>query len=72
MVGHLHNSDVLMFLRTHSDNEGIKRFVADEQRFVEDENEVFGTAYKDFLDYLDNNPGDDSSFTQEELRALLK
>ncbi len=72
MVGHLHNSDVLMFFRTHSNNAGVKLFVAGEQGFVDDSNEVFGTAYKDFWDYLKNNPGDDSSFTLEELRALLK
>lgn len=61
-----------MFFREHSGNAGVKRFVTGEQVFVDDENEVFGTAYKDFLDFLENNPGDDSSFTLAELRALLK
>jgi len=35
-------------------------------------NQSLGTDYRDYLDYLEDNIGDDAEWSMEELRALLK
>ena len=35
-------------------------------------NTELGTKYKDYLDYLEDNIGDDADFTMDELKALLE
>lgn len=72
MLDHIHNETVLEFLKEHSDNKGIKEFITGEQGSIEALNKTFGTTYKNYLDYLEDNIGDDASFTMDELKALLK
>ena len=71
-MDHLHNSDVLMFFRAHSDNANIKKYIEEEQGSIDEVNAEFGTGYRDFLDYLESNIGDDVCFTFDDLMALLK
>jgi hypothetical protein len=68
---HLHNSDVLTFLRIHINNPKVRQHIKDQQEWIDDLNER-GFNYKDFLDYLEKNIGGDASYTEEELRELLK
>jgi len=69
---HLHNSDVLTFLKLHSDNQEVRTFIEAQQKEIDGLNNEFNDDYKDYLDYLERNIGDDASFTIDELRALLK
>jgi len=68
---HLHNSDVLTFLESHADNLGIMRFLEAQDKEIVKLNEELGDDYKDYLDYLARNIGDDASFTLVELKALV-
>ena len=72
MLDHIHNETVLEFLKEHSDNEGVKELIKDEQESIETLNKEFETTYKDYFDYLEDNIGDDADFTMDELKALLK
>ena len=69
---HLHNSDVLTFLKLHMDNPNIENFLKRQKQIIESMNKKCGTDYADYLDYLEANIGDDASFTMDELKALLK
>jgi len=69
---HLHNSDVLVFLKLHVDNPNIASFLKSQKPEIEEMNKEPGTDYTDYLDYLEANIGDDASFTMDELMALLK
>ena len=69
---HLHNSDVLTFLKVNIDNPNIENFLKRQKQIIESMNKKCGTDYADYLDYLEANIGDDASFTMDELKALLK
>jgi hypothetical protein len=69
---HLHNSDVLTFLKLHIDNPNIANFLKRQKQIIKAMNKKCGTNYADYLDYLEENIGDDASFTVDELKALLR
>ena len=71
-MDHIHNEAVLTFLQAHKDNSNVQRLLAKKKRAIEALNREIGTKYKDYLDYLEDNIGDDASFTMDELRGLLK
>ncbi|MBN2316301.1 MAG: hypothetical protein JXM79_20400 [Sedimentisphaerales bacterium] len=71
-MDHIHNEAVLAFLQAHKDNPNVQRFLAKEKDAMEALNKEIGTEYKDFFDYLEDNIGDDASWTMEELKALLR
>ena len=71
-MDHIHNEAVLAFLQVHKDNPNIQRFLAKKNRSIEAINKELGTQYKDYLDYLEDNIGDDADFSMDELKALLK
>ena len=68
----LHNSDVLTFLKLHMDNPSIKVFLEKQKKIIDSMNKKCGTDYADYLDYLEENIGDDASFTMDELKTLLR
>jgi len=41
------------------------------QEMIDRINKELGTDYRDYLSYIEDNIGDDASFTMEELKALL-
>ena len=57
---HLHNSDVLTFLKLHMDNPNIENFLKRQKQIIESMNKKCGTDYTDYLDYLEANIGDDA------------
>jgi hypothetical protein len=69
---HIHNEAVLAFLTAHKDHPNIRRFLDKERQAIEAMNKSLGTQYKDYLDYLEQNIGDDASWTMDELEALLR
>ena len=69
---HLHNSDVLTFLKLNIDNPNIEKFLKKQKQIIEITNDKCGTDYTDYLDYLEANIGDDASFTMDELKTLLR
>ncbi|MHC4328246.1 MAG: hypothetical protein ACYSWW_09025 [Planctomycetota bacterium] len=71
-MGHIHNETVLAFLRAHKHNPNVQRFLAKQKLAIEELNKELGTEYKNYLDYLEDNIGDDADFTMDELRTLLK
>ncbi|MFC1604832.1 hypothetical protein ACFL5F_07375 [Planctomycetota bacterium] len=71
-MDHIHNEAVLAFMQMHKDNPNVQRFLAKQKRAIKTLNKEIGTAYKDYFDYLEDNIGDDASFTMDELRGLLK
>ena len=70
-MDHIHNEAVLAFLQTHKDNLNVQRFLAKQKPATEALNRELGTQYRDYLDYLADNIGDDADFTMDELKALL-
>ena len=68
----LHNSDVLTFLKLHMDNPNIKVFLEKQKKIIDSMNKKCGTGYADYLGYLEENIGDDASFTMDELKTLLR
>ena len=68
---HIHNEAVLAFLTAHKDHPNIERLLAKQKRAIEAMNKSLGTEYGDYLDYLEQNIGDDGSWTVGELKALL-
>ena len=68
----LHNSDVLTFLKLHIDNPNIKVFLEKQKKIIDSMNKKCGTGYADYLGYLEENIGDDASFTMDELKTLLR
>ena len=68
----LHNSDVLTFLKLHMDNPNIKVFLEKQKKIIDPMNKKCGTDYADYLGYLEENIGDDASFTMDELKTLLR
>ena len=71
-MDHIHNEVVLAFLKEHKDNPSVKDFLAKQNRAIKVINKELGTDYKDYLDYLDANIGDDAEFTRTDLEALLR
>ena len=71
-MDHIHNEAVLVFLNLHKENPNIKRFIKEQQKDINNLNKELNENYKDYLDYLESNIGDDASFTMDELKALLK
>lgn len=71
-MDHIHNETVLAFLKEHEDNPNVKSFLRKQNRAINAMNKELGTDYKDYLDYLEANIGDDAEFTMGELEALLK
>lgn len=71
-MDHIHNETVLAFLKEHKDNPNVKDFLRKQNHAIEVINKELGTNYKDYLDYLEANIGDDGEFTMGELEALLK
>ena len=69
---HLHNSDVLTFLKLHMDNPNTGSFLRKKKQIIDAMNKKCGTNYTNYLDYLEANIGDDASFTMEELKSLLR
>jgi hypothetical protein len=71
-MDHIHNEAVLAFMQAHNDNPNVQRFLEKQKRAIEELNTELGTEYKGYLDYLEDNIGDDADFTMDELKALLK
>ena len=71
-MDHIHNEAVLAFLQAHKDNPNMQRFLAKQKLAIEELNKELGAEYKDYLDYLEDNVGDDADFTMDELDALLE
>ena len=71
-MDHIHNEAVLAFMQAHKDNPNVQRFLAEQKLAIEELNKEFGAEYKDYLDYLNDNIGDDADFTMDELKVLLK
>lgn len=71
-MDHIHNETVLMFLREHKDNPRIREFLKQQDKEIAETNEAFDENYKNYLDYLEMNIGDDASFTMDELKDLLE
>jgi hypothetical protein len=71
-MDHIHNETVLAFLKAHREHPKVRRLLADEDREVAKMNRELGTDYKDYLDYLEANSGDDAAYTMEELRHLAE
>jgi len=70
-MDHIHNETVLGFIKAHRDNPNIKRFIKEQKEMIDRINKELGADYKDYLSYLEDNIGDDASFTIEELKTLL-
>ena len=70
-MDHIHNETVLAFLKLHREHPNIQKLLAEEDAEVAEMNEALGTGYKDFLDYLERNSGDDAACTMEKLEALV-
>ena len=68
---HIHNETVLAFLKSHRENRNIQRFLAEQKREIRAVNRSLGTHYRDYLDYLEGNIGDDADWSIAELKALL-
>lgn len=68
----LHNSDVLTFLKLNRDNPNIKVFLEKQKKIIDSMNKKCGTDYADYLGYLEENIGDEASFTMDELKTLLR
>ena len=71
-MDHIHNEAVLAFLQAYKDNANVQRFLTRQKRAIEELNTELGTEYKDYVDYLEDNIGDDADFTMDELKALLE
>jgi hypothetical protein len=71
-MDHIHNEAVLAFLQAHKGNPNVQRFLVKQKLGIEELNTELGTEYKDYLDYLEANIGDDADFTMDELKALLE
>ncbi len=69
---HLHNSDMLTFLKAHADNPNIRKIIAEENQKNKRLNDELGEDYKDYFDYLERNSGDDANITMAQLKGLLK
>lgn len=68
---HLHNAGVATFLRIHKDRPGVQNFLRKEDQAIGALNKALGSDYRDYLDYLERNPGDDAEFELPDLEALL-
>lgn len=62
----------MAFLKEHEDNPDVKSFLRKQNRAINAMNKELGTDYKDYLDYLEANIGDDASFTMAQLETLLR
>jgi hypothetical protein len=71
-MDHIHNETVLAFLKEHRDNPNVKDFLRRQGQVIRLINRESGTDYRDYLDYLEGNIGDDAEFTMAELEALLR
>jgi len=71
-MDHIHNEAVLAFMQAHNDNPNVQRFFAKQKLSIEALNKELGTKYQDYFDYLEDNIGDDASWTMKELKVLLK
>ena len=71
-MDHIHNETVLAFLKGHKDNPNVRRFLRKQNHAVEVMNKELGTDYRNFLDYLEANIGDDAEFTMAQLEKLPK
>ena len=71
-MDHIHNETVLAFLKEHKDNTNVKDFLRKQNKTIRLMNRESGTDYRDYLDYLEGNIGDDAEFTMAELEKLLK
>ena len=70
-MDHIHNETVLTFLREHKDNPNVAGFLKKQDQAIDTMNKELGTDYKDYLNYLEANIGDDANFTVSDLKALL-
>ena len=50
----------------------MKDFLKKQNQTIDVMNRESGMGYKDYLDYLEANIGDDAEFTTAEMKALLK
>jgi hypothetical protein len=71
-MDHIHNETVLVFLQEHKDSPNVKNFLRKQNQAIDVMNKELGTGYKDYLDYVESNVGDDASLTMEQLEKLLK
>ncbi len=71
-MNHIHNEAVLAFLTAHHDDPHVKQFLGKQDQQIKVMNKDLGTKFRDYLDYLEANIGDDASFTMEELKGLLQ
>lgn len=68
---HLHNKDVLDFLQKNITHPDIKGFIDYQKPFIDNVNKILKTKYKNYLEYLKDNKGDDSSFSMKYLKSLI-
>ena len=68
---HLHNAGVATFLRIHKDRPGVQSVLRKEDQAIGALDKALGTDYRNYLDYLERNPGDDADMTVADLQALL-
>ena len=71
-MDHIHNEVVLAFLKEHEDRSNVKDFLRKQNKLIQLMNRKSGTDYKDYLDYLEANVGDDAEYTMDELVGMLK
>ena len=71
-MDHIHNETVLAFLNVHKNKPNVRDFLKKQNRAIQLMNRESGTDYRDYLDYLEANIGDDAEFTMAELEALLR
>ena len=71
-MDHIHNETVLAFLKEHRDSEGVRHFLRRQMKEMDALRRTVGTAYRDYLEYLEANIGDDAEFTMAELNGLLR
>jgi hypothetical protein len=50
----------------------IRRLLAQQKEQIHAMNQSIGTDYRDYLDYLEDNIGDDASWTMDQLQELLR
>jgi hypothetical protein len=71
-MDHIHNETVLALLNVHKNRPNVRELLKKQKRPIRLMNRGSGTDYRDYLDYLEGNIGDDAEFTIAELEELLK
>ena len=69
---HIHNETVLAFLLAHIEHPNVQRFLNQQKHEIQEMNQSLGTNYKDYIDYLEDNIGDDADWSIDQLKVLLR